>query len=53
MLLNCGILNRFFSLLDCKEMQLVHPKGDQSWMFIGTTDVEAETPIFWPPDMKS
>ena len=39
--------------LDCKEIQLVHPKGDQSWVFIGRTDVEAETPIFWPPDAKS
>ena len=38
--------------LDCKEIQPVHPKGDQSWMFIGRTDVEAETPIFWPPDAK-
>ena len=36
--------------LDCKEIQPVHPKGDQSWVFIGRTDVEAETPIFWPPD---
>ena len=41
------------SLLDCKEIQLVHPKGDQSWVFIGMTDVEAETPILWPPDVKS
>ena len=41
------------SPLDCKEIQPVHPKGDQSWMFIGRTDVEAETPIFWPPDTKS
>ena len=41
------------SPLDCKEIQPVHPKGDQSWVFIGRTDVEAETPIFWPPDMKS
>ena len=40
-------------LLDCKEIQLVHPKGDQSWMFIGRTDVEAETPTLWPPDAKS
>ena len=40
-------------LLDCKEMQPVHPKGDQSWVFIGRTDVEAETPILWPPDVKS
>jgi len=35
--------------LDCKEIQLVHPKGDQSWVFIGRTDAEAETPILWPP----
>ena len=41
------------SSLDCKEIQLVHPKGDQSWVFIGRTDVEAETPILWPPDTKS
>ena len=40
------------SPLDCKEIQPVHPKGDQSWMFIGRTDVEAETPIFCPPDEK-
>ena len=39
--------------LDCKEIQPVHPKGDQSWVFIGRTDVEAETPIFWPHDTKS
>ena len=41
------------SLQDCKEIQPVHPKGNQSWMFIGRTDVEAETPILWPPDAKS
>ena len=41
------------SLLDCKEIQPVHPKGDQSWLFIGRTDVGAETPILWPPDAKS
>ena len=41
------------SPLDCKEIQLVHPKGNQSWVFIGRTDVEAETPIFWPPHVKS
>ena len=41
------------SALDCKEIQLVHPKGDQSWVFIGRTDVEAETPILWPSDAKS
>ena len=39
--------------LDCKEIQPVHPKGDQSWVFIGKTDVEAETPILRPPDAKS
>ena len=39
--------------LDCKQIQPVHPKGNQSWMYIGRTDVEAETPIVWPPDMKS
>ena len=37
------------SPLDCKEIQPVHPKGDQSWVFIGRTDAEAETPILWPP----
>ena len=41
------------SPLDCKEIQPVYPKGDQSWVFIGRTDAEAETPIFWPPDVKS
>ena len=41
------------SPLDCKEIQPVHPKGDQSWVFIGGTDAEAETPIFWPPDAKN
>ena len=41
------------SPLDCKENQLVHPKGNQSWIFIGRTDAEAETPILWPPDAKS
>ena len=41
------------SPLDCKEIQPVHPKGDQSWVFIGRTDVEAETPVLWPPDVKS
>ena len=44
---------RLESPLDCKEIQPVHPKGDQSWVFIGRTDVEAETPILWPPDAKS
>ena len=41
------------SPLDCKEIQSIHPKGNQSWVFIGRTDIEAETPIFWPPDAKS
>ena len=41
------------SPLDCKEMQPVHSKGYQSWVFIGRTEVEAENPIFWPPDAKS
>ena len=41
------------SPLDCKEIQPVHLKGNQSWIFIGRTDVEAETPILWPPDAKS
>ena len=41
------------SPLDCKEIQLVHPKWDQSWVFIGKTDVEAKTPILWPSHVKS
>ena len=41
------------SPLDCKEIQPVHPKGDQSWVFIGRTDAEAETPVLWPPHAKS
>jgi len=41
------------SPLDCKEIQPVHPKGNQSWVFIGRTDAEAETPILWPPDVKN
>ena len=41
------------SPLDCKEIQPVQPKGDQSWVFIGRTHVEAETPVLWPPDSKS
>ena len=41
------------SPLDCKEIQPAHPKGDQSWVFIGRTDAEAETLILWPPDAKS
>ena len=41
------------SPLDCKEIQPVHPEGDQSWLFIGRTDAEAETPVLWPPHAKS
>ena len=41
------------SPLDCKEIQPVHPKGYQSWVFFESTDAEAETPILWPPDAKS
>ena len=41
------------SPLDCKEIQPVHPKGDQSWVFIGRTGAEAETPILWPPHATS
>ena len=41
------------SPLDCKEIQPVHPKGDQSWVLIGRTDAEAETPILWPPHVES
>ena len=44
---------RLASPLDCKEIQAVHPKGDQSWVFIGRSDTEAETPILWPPHAKS
>ena len=40
------------SPLDCEEIQAVHPKGDESWVFIRRTDAEAETPILWPPDAK-
>ena len=41
------------SPLDCKKIKRVHPKGNQPWIFIGMTDVEAEAPILWPPDAKS
>ena len=44
---------RLESPLDCKEIQPVHPKTDQSWIFIGRTDAEAETPVLWPPNVKS
>ena len=53
MLLNCGVGEDSESPLDCKEIQPVHPKADQSQVFIGRTDVEAETPILWPPDVRT
>ena len=53
MLLNCGVEKTLESPLDCKEIQPVHLKRDQSWVFIERTDVEAEIPILWPPDAKS
>ena len=54
MLLNCGVGELLLRVpWNCKEIQPVHPKGDQSWMFIGRTDAEAETPILWPPDVKN
>ena len=53
MLLNCGVGKHLESPLDCKEIQPVHSKGNQSWVLIGRTDVEAETPILWPPHVKS
>jgi len=52
MLLNCGLEKTVESLLDCKEIQPVHLKGNQSSIFIGRTDAETEIPIFWPPDAK-
>ena len=53
MLLNCGVGEDSWESLDCKEVQPVHPKGNQSWVFIGRTDAEAETPILWLPHAKS
>jgi len=41
------------SPLDCKDIKLANPKGNQPWIFIGRTNAEAEAPIFWPPDVKS
>ena len=53
MLLSCGVGEDSWESLDCKEIQPVHPKGDQSWVFVGWTNPEAETPIRWPPHVKS
>ena len=52
MLLNCGVGENSWEFLDCKEIKPVNPKGNQSWIFIGRTDAEAETPVLWPPDVK-
>ena len=52
MLFNCGVGEDSESPLDSKEIQSVHPKGNQSWIFIGRTDAEAETPTLWPPEVK-
>ena len=53
MLLNCGFVEDSWESLDCMEIQPVHPKGEQSWVFIGRIDIEAETPILWPVDAKN
>ena len=53
MLLYCGVGETLESPLDCKEIQPVHPKGNQSWIFIGRTDTETKAPIFWPHIAKS
>ena len=53
MLLNCGVGDDSESPVDSKEIQPVHPKGDQSWVSLGRTDVKAETPVLWPPQAKS
>ena len=53
MLLNCGVREGSWESLDCREIQPIHSEGDQSWVFFGRTDAEAETPILWPPDVKS
>ena len=52
MILNCGVGEDSRESIDHKEIQPVHPKGNQSWIFIGKTDAEAATPILWPPDAK-
>ena len=53
MLLNCGVGEDSWESLNCKKIQPVHPKGNQSWIFIRRTDAGAETPILWPPDVKN
>ena len=51
--LNCGVEKTVESPLDCKQIQSVHSKGDQPWVFFGRNDTKAETPVLWPPDAKS
>ena len=53
MLLNCGVGEDSPSPVDCKEIKPVNPEGNQSWVFIGRTDAEAETPIYWPSNVKN
>ena len=53
MLLNWVLKKTLESPLNCKEIQPVNPKGDQSWVFFGRNDAKAETPILWPPDAKN
>ena len=53
MLLTVVLEKTLESPLDCKEIQPVYPKGDQSWVFTGRTDADSETPILWPPDEKN
>ena len=53
MLLNCVLEETLKSPLDSKEIKLVNPKGNQSWIVIGRAGAEAETPILWPPDEKN
>ena len=53
MLLNCGLEKTLENPLECKEIKLVHPKENQSWIFIGRPDAEAEAPKLWPPDANS
>ena len=53
MLLNCGVGETLESPLDCKEIQQVHSEGDKPWDFFGRNDAKAETPVLWPPHVKS
>ena len=53
MLLNCGVGEDSWESFELKEIQPVHPKGNQSWIFIGRTDADAEALILWPPDVKN